>query len=104
MYEDPVDGRLIDAAELRTWTAALVERLGTPADIAGDVAEVLVAADRRGIASHGTARLPQYVKLVESGIVDPAGRPFLEAGGPVIKLFDGRMDGDTTSVASRWTA
>lgn len=57
LYEDPVDGRLIDAAELRAWTAALVERLATPADIAADVAEVLVAVDRRGISSHGTARV-----------------------------------------------
>lgn len=90
LYEDPVDGRLVDAADLETWTAELIERLGTPPDVAADVATVLVAADRRGIASHGTARLPQYVKLVDADIVDPRGRPQLEAGGPVIQLIDGR--------------
>ena len=43
---------------------ALLGTLGTPGDIASDVAEILLAADRRGIASHGTARLPNYVALI----------------------------------------
>ena len=75
VYDDPVDARALDAGELQRWTAAIVERLGTPPDIAADVAEVLLASDRRGIASHGTARLPQYAALVEAGVMDPAARP-----------------------------
>ena len=63
------------ASELEGWTARLIERLGTPTDIAADVAVLLSASDRRGIASHGTARLPQYVALVEAGVLDPAARP-----------------------------
>ena len=55
------------------WTAAIVERIGTPPDIAADVAEVLLSSDRRGIASHGTARLPQYAALVDAGVLDPDG-------------------------------
>jgi LDH2 family malate/lactate/ureidoglycolate dehydrogenase len=75
VYEDPVDARLLDPPTLERWTAAIAERIGTPEDIAADVAEVLVASDRRGIASHGTARLTQYVSLVEAGVMDPAARP-----------------------------
>ena len=70
-----IDARALDAGALQRWTAAIVERLGTPPDIAADVAEVLLASDRRGIASHGTARLPQYVALVDAGVMDPAARP-----------------------------
>ena len=63
VYADPVGGRTVEAAALYRWTSMLVERLGAPDDIAADVAELLIASDLRGIASHGTARLPQYLKL-----------------------------------------
>lgn len=88
VYEDPADGLKVDAEPLRRWTAMLVERLGSPPDIAADVAELLVASDLRGIASHGTARLPQYVKLAEAGVMDPAARPRFERGKAALALFD----------------
>jgi LDH2 family malate/lactate/ureidoglycolate dehydrogenase len=90
VYQDPQDGRLVEAKALRSWTANLVGRLGTPDDIASDVAEVLLASDLRGIASHGTARLPQYVKLVEAGVMDPAARPVHEKGKAALARFDAR--------------
>ena len=34
-------------------------------------ADVLVAADARGIPSHGTARLSRYVNGLETGVVRP---------------------------------
>jgi LDH2 family malate/lactate/ureidoglycolate dehydrogenase len=88
VYQDPADGLTIRADLLREWTAGLIEAIGTPSDIAADVAEVLVASDRRGIASHGTARLPNYVALVEAGVLDPAGRPVRDAGRPALARFD----------------
>src|SRR3982074_2118220 len=81
-YPDPVHGFVIEADRLRDWTCALVRRVGTPPDIAADVAEILLASDLRGIASHGTARLPQYVKLVEAKAMDPAATPAREPGEP----------------------
>ena len=89
VYQDPVDGAVLAAEELRAWTEELVRRVGTPPDIAADVAEILLASDLRGIASHGTARLPQYVKLVEAGVMDPAGRPVKEKGKPALARFNG---------------
>ena len=88
VYADPVDGRVVSVLALQDWTAALLRALGTPDDIAKDVSEVLVASDRRGIASHGTARLPNYVALVEAGVLDPAGRPVRDAGRPAFARFD----------------
>src|SRR5712691_10375978 len=90
VYDDPVGGLTVDGRALLRWTTMLVERLGAPADIAADVAEILVASDLRGIASHGTARLPQYVKLAEARVMDPAARPVLERGKPALSLFDAR--------------
>ena len=90
VYADPAGGVRVHADALRDWTSALLARIGTPDDIGADVAEVLVAADVRGIASHGTARLPQYVKLVEAGLVDPGARPALERDATALALFDAR--------------
>jgi LDH2 family malate/lactate/ureidoglycolate dehydrogenase len=90
VYEDPVDGVALDAATLEAWTARIIEALGTPQDVAADVATVLVASDRRGIASHGTARLPQYVAVVESGDLDPGARPVLARSRPALALWDGQ--------------
>lgn len=87
VYEDPVDARLLDPSTLRDWTAAVVRSIGTPPDIADDVAEVLLASDRRAIASHGTARLPQYVSLVEAGVMDPAARPVIVRERPALVLM-----------------
>lgn len=77
VYDDPVDAHLLDPSALCDWTAAIVRSVGTPPDIADDVAEVLLASDRRAIASHGTARLTQYVSLVEAGVMDPVARPVI---------------------------
>ena len=87
-YSDPEGGRLLAGDELQAWTAALLERFETPPDIAADVADVLVTADRRAIASHGTARLPQYVALIETGTMDPRARPELLRSKAAIALFD----------------
>jgi LDH2 family malate/lactate/ureidoglycolate dehydrogenase len=90
VYADPTDGLAVPVPLLRTWTAGLLASIGTPPDIAADVAEVLVASDRRGIASHGTARLPNYVALVEAGVLDPAARPVRDAGRTALVRFDAR--------------
>jgi L-2-hydroxycarboxylate dehydrogenase (NAD+) len=90
VYADPVDGLAVPVMLLQTWTARLVEQLGTPADVAADVAVVLVASDRRGIASHGTARLPNYVALIEANVMDPAARPERIGGRPALIHWDAR--------------
>ncbi len=88
LYQDPVDGFAVAADKLWAFTDELVRRVGTPADIASDVADILLASDLRGIASHGTARLPQYVKLVEAGVMDPAARPVAERGTPALARYN----------------
>jgi LDH2 family malate/lactate/ureidoglycolate dehydrogenase len=88
VYADPIDGLAVPADLLQAWTARLVESAGTPPDIAADVAEVLVVSDVRGIASHGTARLPNYVALIEANVMDPAARPERIGGRPALIHWD----------------
>lgn len=78
----------IDAELLRAWVAEIVTRLETPADIAADVADVLVAADLRGVVSHGTFRLPVYAKLAQAGVISTNARPRPDGGTPVISRWD----------------
>src|SRR5258706_5419112 len=80
VYADPTDGLAVPVHLLRTWTAGLLGTIGTPPDIAADVAEVLIASDRRGIASHCTARLPHQGALGHGRGLGPPPRPLPDAG------------------------
>ena len=69
MSEEQV--HLVDAGELRRFCAAVFDRLGLAADDAAQAAAVLVAADVRGIPSHGVGRLWRYVNGLRSGLMLP---------------------------------
>lgn len=84
LYEDPPNGFRMAAAPLQRWTQALVERLGTPADVAADVAEVLVARRLRsnGAASSVTVASPLASRARMArrvGSARAAGQPRTEA-------------------------
>jgi LDH2 family malate/lactate/ureidoglycolate dehydrogenase len=48
--------------------SAVFEKLGTPAEDARICAEVLIAADLRGIESHGVGRLKYYYDRIQAGV------------------------------------
>jgi L-2-hydroxycarboxylate dehydrogenase (NAD+) len=54
---------------LRTFTVQVFTRLGVPPADTDQAADVLIAADRRGIDSHGVARLKAYCDLIAAGRV-----------------------------------
>ena len=56
---------------LESFCSAVFRRLGLSADDAAVSAEVLVAADARGIPSHGVARLWRYVNGLKTGQMVP---------------------------------
>jgi L-2-hydroxycarboxylate dehydrogenase (NAD+) len=72
---------------------AFVERAlvsaGVPSEDAGQVATLMAEADARGIDAHGVFRLPQYVKQIQSGAVNP--RPAIRtvSDRPGAALIDG---------------
>lgn len=64
--------RRTPAVDLERFVRAVLEKFGVNASHARDVAEVLVAADLRGIESHGVARLNSYyVSRIRAGIMNP---------------------------------
>lgn len=67
--------RLSNEARLKTFVAEILAKVGVAQAHAQTVADVLVAADMRGIESHGVARLESYyVGRIRSGHLLPAPR------------------------------
>lgn len=62
---------------------------GLPEPDAALVAGSMVAADLRGVSSHGVARLGTYVKRVNSGLMEPRGRVTVVSETPSTVLVDG---------------
>jgi len=62
-------------ADLEAFCAAVLGRYGVPPSEAALTARVLVAADVRGIASHGVARLGRYLKGLKDGYIRPGIEP-----------------------------
>jgi len=61
--------------ELRATVNAIFMACGMDDNDAAILAAALVAADQRGIHSHGTLRVPDYVDKLTIGGVDPRGKP-----------------------------
>ena len=64
-------------------------RLEVPPPDARTVAEVLVAADLRGIDSHGVARLRRYVRGLKEGVIFPSPKLRVVHETPVSALLNG---------------
>ncbi|WP_162918739.1 Ldh family oxidoreductase [Taklimakanibacter deserti] len=54
------------------------------------LAGALVAADQRGIHSHGTLRVPDYVAKLTKGGVDPRGRPAIASRNGAALVIDAK--------------
>jgi L-2-hydroxycarboxylate dehydrogenase (NAD+) len=61
----------IPATRLRAFVAAAFERVGLPSTDAASVAALMVEADLQGSDGHGVFRLPQYIRRIEAGGVNP---------------------------------
>ena len=69
--------RYFSADELVCLGTGVFAAHGLPADDAATVARDLVAADLRGLASHGVARIPIYCKRLRAKAINPT---------PVLKI------------------
>jgi len=70
--EEVVEGSIwVPEARLREFCVAVFRKLGVPARDAAVTTDVLLAADRRGIGSHGVARLPRYATGIQKGQILP---------------------------------
>jgi L-2-hydroxycarboxylate dehydrogenase (NAD+) len=82
-------GVTVWAAPLRDFCTRVFEKMGVPAEDAVVTADVLVAANLRGIDSHGVARLKRYVDGLRDGVM--LARPDIEIvhETPSTALVDG---------------
>jgi LDH2 family malate/lactate/ureidoglycolate dehydrogenase len=74
-YPGAATERRLMPERLKRTTAAIFEACGMRPEHADLLASSLVAADQRGIHSHGTLRVPDYVDKMTTGGVDPRGEP-----------------------------
>lgn len=65
----------VDYKDLERFIAAAFMAKGMDATDAAVVADVLVWANLRGGDGHGVARLPRYLEMIDSGEMNPRGRP-----------------------------
>ncbi len=82
--------RWIDFETLERLMTAVLMGVGVPRDDARICADVLLAADRRGIDSHGINRLkPIYYDRIRAGILNPRTRVEMVREGLTTAVIDG---------------
>ena len=79
---------IIEGEALREFADRVLQAIGTPADIAAEVATHLVRANLSGHDWHGVARLPDYAAQVERGALDPAARPRIVRQTALVAVYD----------------
>lgn len=80
----------VPVEELLTLCQAVFETCGMSMPDAHLLADSLVDADLSGVHSHGVLRVPEYVKKLTVGGVDPKGRPEVVKDEGACLVVDGR--------------
>jgi LDH2 family malate/lactate/ureidoglycolate dehydrogenase len=76
-------------SQLVTFAEAVFFKIGLSSENALEAARVLLAADLRGVDSHGVARLSGYVRLWEAGRIIPHAKPTILRETPSTATVDG---------------
>ncbi|HSK09458.1 MAG TPA: Ldh family oxidoreductase [Vicinamibacterales bacterium] len=77
-------------ADLERFVADVLRAYALPPSDADVTARVLVAADLRGIASHGVARLGRYINGLQEGYIVPGVRVEIREPAPAVASIDAR--------------
>lgn len=78
-------------ATLRGVFKSVLESRGFDAEKASQCAGLFADASLDGVASHGLNRFPEFVRLVEAGIVDPRAEPSLDFALPIFERWNGNL-------------
>jgi L-lactate dehydrogenase len=93
------------ADTLVAFATSLLERSGVRADIARDVADVLVTGDLLGHTTHGLALLAPYLAEIENGSMAKSGAPTIVNARPAAETWDGgRLPGPWLTLRALDTA
>lgn len=80
----------ISSDSARSFAKAVLIGNGLSAEDAESVADCLVAADLRGVDTHGINRLPSYMTRAREGLNNPRAQPVLTEITPVVAQVDGK--------------
>jgi LDH2 family malate/lactate/ureidoglycolate dehydrogenase len=89
MLSESTEKVYVDASEALKFVRAVLEGNGVPHDNAEVVARCLVAADLRGVDSHGINRIPSYMARIREGVLDSKASPEVHQITPVVAQVDG---------------
>jgi LDH2 family malate/lactate/ureidoglycolate dehydrogenase len=81
----------IDGKDLRQLVERIFQQEGLNLDDATVVADSLVAADERGVYSHGVMRVATYVKALRSGTMRADASPSIVSDNGTYAVVDGQM-------------
>lgn len=79
----------VTADNARTFAEQLLIGNGVTPGNASIVAKCLVAADLRGVDTHGMNRLPSYIARIRQGVLYASASPTLKSITPVVAQIDG---------------
>lgn len=91
MADQASDNKLyVEPAAARQYVEDVLVGNGVPPANATIVAKCLVAADLRGIDTHGVNRMPSYMARIRQGVLDAKASPEFTKVTPVVGLIDGK--------------
>jgi L-2-hydroxycarboxylate dehydrogenase (NAD+) len=88
-YPEIEGERRISKEALQNFIFVIFQRCGMSSEDAGLLTDTLVMADLRGCHSHGVLRVPEYVRKLTVGGVDPTGQPQVAKDSGATLLIDG---------------
>lgn len=83
------DAKLVKASILLSFTQDCLTACGLPQEDAAQVARMMIDADLAGADAHGIFRLPQYVKRLRGGGVNPTPSIHVEKTAAATAIVDG---------------
>jgi LDH2 family malate/lactate/ureidoglycolate dehydrogenase len=83
-------GRRFSTSKLSVFCVAVLEKAGVPRENAEIVAHSLLAANLRGVDTHGITRLPIYVERLQAGLTKGHARGAVISETPTTAVYDGQ--------------
>jgi LDH2 family malate/lactate/ureidoglycolate dehydrogenase len=83
------NGALVASSAITAFIKDAMVAVGMPDADAAKVAELMVEADLAGADAHGVFRLPQYIRRIKAGGVNPKAAIKVEKTAPATAIVDG---------------
>ena len=85
----PNTGILMPQKQLYELVVAIFEKADTSAEDAQLMAKLLVLTDLRGVHSHGTRKIPDYIDMIKQGRVNPRPKVTVMSETLTTRVYDG---------------